>query len=73
MSELIEVETELHLTREDAAALLRRLADSLARHNEVEFTREGTQVRVAVPDEVDVEIEIEIDSDGGSLEVEISW
>lgn len=73
MSELIEIETELHLSREDAAALLRRLADSLSRHNEVEFTREGTQVRVAVPDEVDVGIEIEIDTDGGSLEVEISW
>ncbi len=73
MSELIETETEQRLSREDAAALLRRLADSLSRHNEIQFTRDGTQVHVAVPDEVDVEVEIEVETDGGSIEVEISW
>ena len=40
------------MTREEAAARLRALADSLAKHNSVEFSREGGRVTVAVPDEV---------------------
>ncbi len=52
-----------------SGAVLRRLADSLSRHNELEFVRGAVRVRVEVPDEV----EIEADTEGGSLEVEISW
>lgn len=73
MAELIETEERVTVSREDAAAILTRLADSLARHNDLEFTRDGMRYRVDVPDEVDVEVEIEIETDGGSLEVEISW
>lgn len=73
MSELFEIEEKQQLRREEAADVLRRLADSLARHNELEFVRGGIKVRAKVPDEVEIEVEIEIDTDGGSLEVEISW
>jgi amphi-Trp domain-containing protein len=73
MGELIEIEDEQHLTREEAAAMLRRLADSLSRHNEIQFQRHGLEVHVDVPDEVEFEIEIEVGTDSGSLEVEISW
>lgn len=71
--DLIEIETTHQTTREDAAALLRRLADSLARHNDVEFEREGTRFVVDIPKRVEVEFELEIGDEGGSLEVEISW
>lgn len=73
MPDLIDIETEQRLSREEAAAVLRQLADSLSRHNELEFMRDSIQVRIDVPDEVTLEIELEVDADGGSLEVEISW
>ena len=48
--DLLEIEDTRRLRREDAAAWLHQLADSLARHNEVEFMRDGLRFRVAVPD-----------------------
>jgi amphi-Trp domain-containing protein len=73
MAKLVEVEVKERMGREEAAEVLRRIADSLARHNEVEFRRSGKQVRVHVPDEVELEVELEISTDGGELEVELSW
>ena len=70
MSELIEIDEKRRLSREEAAAVLRRLADSLSRHNELEFDQGGIRVHVEVPDEVDLEVEIEVGTDGGSLEIE---
>lgn len=71
--DLIEIDDERRLRREDAAAWLHALADSLERHNEVEFQREGLRFRVAVPDEITMELELEIEDDGTSLEIELSW
>ncbi|MCB1017985.1 MAG: amphi-Trp domain-containing protein [Acidimicrobiales bacterium] len=71
--ELLEIEEKATMRREEAAAVLRRLADQLARHNELEFTRDGLRYTADVADEVEVEVEIEITADGGELEVEISW
>jgi len=70
--ELIETEQERRLRREEAAAWLRSLADSLSRHNEVEFVREGIRYRVDVPDEVTMSVEVEVGGDN-EIEVEISW
>ena len=70
---ILEMETEETLNREELAARLHALADSLARHNEISFKREGIPYRIKVPDNVDVEVELEIDDDGTSLEIEISW
>ena len=70
---LLDLEQETVLNREELAAQLRELADSLARHNEIAFTRSGRQYRVAVPDDVQVEVELEVGDDGTSLEIEISW
>lgn len=70
--ELIEIEDERRLSREAAAAWLHRLADSLERHNEVEFVRGGIRTRVAVPDQVVMEVEIEV-GDKSGLEIEINW
>lgn len=70
--ELIEIERERRLRREEAADWLRVLADGLARHNEVEFVRDGITYRVDVPDEVTMNVEIEV-GDDNEIEVEISW
>lgn len=73
MGELIEIEDKRRMRREEAAELLRDVADMLARHNDVELKRGATTVRVHVPDEVDVEVEVELKTDGGELEIELSW
>ena len=70
--ELIEIEEEHAVTREEAAKWLHRLADSLERHNEVEFVREGMRMRIEVPDQVTMEVELEL-GDENSLEIELSW
>ena len=78
--DLLEIKEKHHLTREEAAAWLRELADSLARHNEVEFVRHGVIVRygtrsatVDVADQVKLKVELEIEDDESELEVKISW
>lgn len=71
--ELLELETERHLRREEAAAWLHRIADSLERNNDLEFLREGIRFVVDVPDEVEMELEFELGDDESSLEIELSW
>ncbi len=70
---LIELSDKQTLRREEAAQLLRDLADRLARQNEVEFLRGGMRISSKVADEVQLEIELEIEDDEKSLEIEISW
>lgn len=71
--DLIEFENEKHLSREEAAKWLHQLADTLGRHNEVEFVQEGLKYRVKVPKMIDMEVELEIDDDGTKVEIELSW
>ena len=71
--DLIEITEKERLSREDAAARLRELADMLARHNDVEFERGGMRFKVHVPDEVDFKLEIEIDEDEREIEIELTW
>ena len=71
--ELMEISEKRQMGREEAAQLLHKLADSLGRHNAVDFTQKGVKVHIKVPDEVTVEVEVEIDSDESSIEIEISW
>jgi amphi-Trp domain-containing protein len=70
--ELLEVTESQKLTREEAAARLRSLADQLARHNQVEFTREGVRYSAKVPKEVELSVEIELGEEN-EIEIEISW
>ena len=70
--ELIEVTEQEVLSREAAAARLRHLADQLARHNQIEFVREGKRYSVTVPDEVRLKVEIEI-GDENEIEFELTW
>jgi amphi-Trp domain-containing protein len=73
MSSLIEFETGATITREQAAAHLRTIADHLERHNDVEYVNDGRRYTVDVADEVKFEIELEVGDDGSELEIEISW
>ena len=71
--DLLEIKEKERLTREDAAARLRALADSLARQNDVEFERGNLHFKVHVPDEVDFKLELEVEDDGTELEIELKW
>ena len=71
---MIEHETEATLSREDAAARLRELADMLSKQNAVTFAAPGgLKTTVKVPGSVTWSLEIEVTEDGGEIEVEISW
>lgn len=71
--ELLEIENERTLSREEAAAWLRELADQLARNNQLQFRNDGLKYTVRVPAEVTMEVEMEIEDDGAKLEVELHW
>jgi amphi-Trp domain-containing protein len=71
--DLLDIDETWHLTREEAAARLRTLADALARNNAVEFERAGRRITVRVPDEVDLKIEVELGDDESELEIELTW
>ena len=71
--ELLEIEKERTLSREEAAAWLRDLADQLSRNNQLQVRSEGLKYTVRVPKEVTMEVEIEIGDDESSLEIELSW
>jgi amphi-Trp domain-containing protein len=71
--DLMDISKKRKMGREEAAQLLHNIADSLARHNAVDFMQEGIKVNVKVPDEVTVEFEVEIESDESSIEIEICW
>ena len=71
--DLMEISEKQTMSREDAAARLRLLADALAKDNDVEFERGGMRIKVHIPDEVHVKLEIEIEDDGSELEVELTW
>ena len=71
--DILEIEQKERVSREEAAARLHRLADMLARHNDIEFERGGTRFTIAVPDEVDLKIELEVGTDARELEIELTW
>lgn len=71
--DLLEISEKRQMKREEAAGLLRDLADSLSRHNSVDFMQNGIKVHVKVADEVTVELEVEVESKESSIEIEISW
>ena len=71
--DILSVEQKETLGREEVAARLHKLADMLARQNEIEFERGGMRFNVNVPDEVNLKVELEIESDERELEIEITW
>ena len=70
--ELLEVTEKQTLSREAAAARLRAIADQLARHNQIEFVREGVRYSAKVPSQVELSVEIEL-GDESEIEIELKW
>lgn len=70
--ELLEITEKQTMSREGAAARLRTLADQLARHNQVEFVRNGMAFTAKVPAEVELSIEVEIGEES-EIEIELNW
>ena len=62
--ELFDINETQHLRREEAAARLHALADSLARQQRGRVRSRNGRITVRVPDEVDLKIEVELGDDG---------
>ncbi|HET8927435.1 MAG TPA: amphi-Trp domain-containing protein [Microbacterium sp.] len=72
--DLFDLEDTERMSREEAAAKLRALADALAKNNSVEFHRAGRQITVRIPDHVSLKVEVELGEEGeNELEVELTW
>ncbi|WP_173922060.1 amphi-Trp domain-containing protein [Agromyces sp. Marseille-P2726] len=72
--ELFDIDDTRRMSREEAAATLRTLADAMAKNNSVEFYRAGRRITVRIPDEVDLKVEVEVGDEGDNeLEVELTW
>ena len=70
---LLELSSDSTMKREAVAQQLRRIADMLERHNDLEFKLDGIRYTVDVPDELKFEIELELGDDGNELELELKW
>ncbi len=71
--DLFESEKSVRLTREEAAARLRALADEIAGNNALELDESGRRVTVRVADEVEFSLEVEVEDDERSIEIELTW
>ena len=71
--DIFEVEQKETVSREEVAARLHRLADMLARHNDIEFERGGMRFKVKVPDQVTLKLELDVESDEREFEIELTW
>ena len=70
---MTEVEWERKMSRADAAKLLRKVADGLAKGEAVEVDADGFELKAGVADQVDVEIEVGLEKGETSFELELSW
>ena len=71
--DILKIEQHEELRREEVAARLRRLAEMLDSHNDLEFERNGMQFTVSVPDEVRLKLELEVETDEREFEIELKW
>jgi amphi-Trp domain-containing protein len=71
--EILEIEQKETVSREEAAARLKRFAEMLSKNNDLEFERGGMQIKVHVPDEVHLKVELELETDERELEIELTW
>lgn len=71
--ELVELKEKDTLSREEAAARLRAIADELAANNDIVIERDGLRFVAHIPAEVRLKLEFEIEDDGSELEIELTW
>jgi amphi-Trp domain-containing protein len=61
------------MSREEAAARLRAIADELASGNDIILERGQARFVAKVPDEVALKIEFEVEDDKTEFEIELTW
>ena len=66
----LELKERSTMTREDAAARLRAIADELASGNDIILERGQARFVAKVPDEVALKIEFEVEDDQTEFEIE---
>jgi amphi-Trp domain-containing protein len=71
--ELMELKEKQTLSREEAAARLRAIADELASGNDIVLQRDSLTFVAKVPSEVQLKIEFEVEDDGSEFEIELTW
>ena len=71
--DMLELQQKQQLSREEAAARLRAIADELASGNDVVFESEGMRIVGKVPDDVRLKLEFEIGADETEFEIELTW
>ena len=71
--DLVELKEKSTLSREDAAARLRAIADELAANNDLVIERGDLRFTAHVPDQVSLKLEVEIEDEGTELEIELTW
>lgn len=71
--DLVELKEKSTISREDAAARLRDIADELASNNDLVIERENLRFSAYVPDQVSLKLEFEIEDEGSELEIELTW
>lgn len=71
--DVVEIEQKETVSRKEVATRLRRLANMLAKSNEVKFEQGGMAMTVHVPDEVQLKVELEVETDARELEIELNW
>jgi amphi-Trp domain-containing protein len=69
----LKFEKKETLSRKEAAARLREIAQALGAGEEFELNRGGEKLEFDVPNEVEFELEIEVEDGETELEVEIKW
>jgi amphi-Trp domain-containing protein len=69
----LKYEKKETLSRKEAAARLREIAQALGAGEEFELKRGGEKLEFDVPNEVMFEFEIEVEDGKTELEVEIKW
>jgi amphi-Trp domain-containing protein len=69
----LELKERSTMSREDAAARLRAIADELASGNDIILERGEARFVAKVPDEVALKIEFEVEDDKTEFEIELTW
>jgi amphi-Trp domain-containing protein len=69
----LELKEKSTMSREDAAARLRAIADELASGNDIILERGQARFLAKVPDEVALKIEFEVEDEKTEFEIELTW
>lgn len=70
---MTEFDWKKKMSRDDAASLLRRIADGLAGDGKVELEQEEWELTFPVGSEIALEVELEIEESEAELEIELKW